>query len=103
MPTCVTDGVVVAPVGSVTVRVVVVGSVGTPLPAERMVGARWAFDAVYTPVDTQFLGDAESRGFKTMSGYELFFHQGLDAWTIFSGHTADPAQLRAALQTVPAG
>ena len=77
-----------------------VGSVGTPLPAERMVGARWAFDAAYTPVDTQFLGDAAARGLTVMSGYELFFHQGIDCWKIFSGHTPDPASLRAGLQAL---
>lgn len=80
-----------------------VGNDGTPLPPEFMNGARWAFDAVYTPIETQFLGDAEHRGLQIMSGYELFFHQGLDAWTIFSGQTADPAQLRAGLLALPAG
>ena len=67
-----------------------------------MLDAQWAFDAVYTPIDTQFLGDAQLQGLQIMSGYELFFHQGIDAWTIYSGHTADTAQLRAALQTIPA-
>jgi hypothetical protein len=28
----------------------------------------------------------------------LFFAQGLDAWTLFSGQPADPAALRAKLQ-----
>jgi len=72
-----------------------VGSEGTPLPPERMSGARWAFDAVYTPVDTQFLGDAAANGLKIMSGYELFFHQGIDCWKIFSGHAPDSETLRA--------
>ena len=35
-----------------------VGYDGTPLEREHMAGAAWAFDAVYTPVDTQFLKDA---------------------------------------------
>ena len=79
-----------------------VGYGGTPMPAALMRDAQWAFDAVYTPIDTQFLGDAQLQGLQIMSGYELFFHQGIDAWTIYSGHTADTAQLRAALQTIPA-
>mgnify|MGYP000692692727 CR=1 FL=1 len=77
-----------------------VGSEGTPLPVERMAGARWAFDAVYTPVDTQFLGDAAARGLKIMSGYELFFHQGIDGWKIFSGQAPDSETLRAGLQAL---
>lgn len=76
-----------------------VGYDGTPLPASAMAGARWAFDAVYTPVDTQFLVDAQAAGLSVISGYELFFGQGVDAYQIFTGLAVDPAQLRAALLT----
>lgn len=74
-----------------------VGYDGTPMPRQHMAGAAWAFDAVYTPVNTQFLTDAAAEGLTTISGYELFFFQGVDAWRIFSGKSVDPAQLRAAL------
>ncbi|MDU8913496.1 shikimate dehydrogenase family protein [Aestuariicoccus sp. MJ-SS9] len=74
-----------------------VGHGGTPLPAAAMTGAQWAFDAVYTPVDTQFLQDAEAAGLTILSGYELFFHQGVHAWALFSGAPLDEAALRAAL------
>jgi shikimate dehydrogenase len=74
-----------------------VGYGGTPLPRELMAGASWAFDAVYTPVDTQFLKDAEATGLTIISGYELFFYQGLHAWEIFSGRPIDEASLRRAL------
>jgi shikimate dehydrogenase len=50
-----------------------VGYGGTLLPRELMAGASWAFDAVYTPVDTQFLKDAKAEGLTIISGYELFF------------------------------
>jgi shikimate dehydrogenase len=60
-----------------------VGYGGTPLPREHMAGATWAFDAVYTPVDTQFLQDAGAEGLKILSGYELYFYQGLHAITLF--------------------
>ena len=39
-----------------------VGHGGTPVPRALMDGARWAFDAVYTPVDTRLLGDAAAAG-----------------------------------------
>ena len=74
-----------------------VGYGGTPLPREAMVGAQWVFDAVYTPVDTQFLQDAGAEGLKIISGYELFFYQGVHAWTHFSGLHLDEARLRAEL------
>lgn len=74
-----------------------VGIGGTPLPAETMQGATWAFDAVYTPVDTQFLQDARTAGLVVISGYELFFGQGVDAWDIFTGVDLDHAELRDAI------
>jgi hypothetical protein len=46
-----------------------VGIGGTPLPFEAMHSASWAFDAVYTPVDTQFLQDANRAGLTVISGY----------------------------------
>ncbi len=75
-----------------------VGYSGTPLPATAMVGVTWAFDAVYTPIETQFLQDAAAHGLTIVSGYELFFGQGIDAWTLFSGRPVDATALRRALQ-----
>ena len=63
-------------------------------PSSVMAGRRWAFDAVYTPADTQFLRDAASAGLATMSGYELFLHQGADAFRIFTGREVDRQELR---------
>lgn len=78
-----------------------VGYQGTPLPKAHMAEAAWAFDAVYTPIDTQFLEDAAEVGLTTLSGYELFFHQGVDAWLLFSGQAVDQRALRTALETEP--
>ena len=74
-----------------------VGHDGTPIPREHMHRAAWAFDAVYTPVDTQFLADAASAGLETLSGFELFFHQGAEGFEIFFGGSVDRARLRQAL------
>ncbi len=71
---------------------------GTPLPPAAMLGAQWAFDAVYTPVDTPFLQDAAQAGLTVISGYELFFGQGVDAWAIFTDLPLDHATLRTAIQ-----
>lgn len=74
-----------------------VGYEGTPLPAAAMDAPAWAFDAVYTPVDTQFLHDAAAAGARIITGYELFIGQGVDAWAIFTGLPLDEPQLRADL------
>lgn len=73
------DGVVNAtPVG-------MVGHEGSPLPPGITGHPKWAFDAVYTPAHTSFRGQMTARGAMFLSGYELYFHQGIDAHEIFSG------------------
>jgi len=71
-----------------------IGHSGTPLQSDAMQGANWAFDAVYTPVNTTFLLNAKARGLATISGWELFFFQGLQAWEIFSNLPCDETSLR---------
>lgn len=80
-----------------------VGYPGTPLPGAAMVGAEWAFDAVYTPPDTPFVTDAAAQGLAVISGWELFFWQGVHAWALFSGLPLDGPALRAALIAAPDG
>ena len=74
-----------------------VGHDGTPIPRTFMRGAAWAFDAVYTPVRTRFLADAEAAGLDTLSGFELFFHQGADGFELFFGESVDRVRLRRGL------
>ncbi len=71
-----------------------VGRPGTAIPAEIIPGAEWAFDAVYTPVETQFILDADAAGLQIISGYELFFFQGVNAWEFFCGLPIDQDRLR---------
>ncbi|WP_103334645.1 shikimate dehydrogenase family protein [Pseudotabrizicola formosa] len=71
-----------------------VGYEGTPLPREDLAAGQWVFDAVYTPVETRFLQDAGAAGLQVISGYELFFGQGVDAWGLFTGLPLDEARMR---------
>lgn len=61
------------------------GNPGSAVPARLLGGQRWAFDAVYTPVETEFKQQAEAAGLDVLSGYELFFHQGIQAFELFTG------------------
>ena len=95
-----TDAAALAPGAAGLVNCTPVGMVGyggTPLARPLMQGAEWAFDAVYTPVDTQFLTDASAERLQIISGYELFVGQGVDAWAIFTGLPLDEDRLRADL------
>ncbi|MCB2100273.1 MAG: shikimate dehydrogenase [Rhodobacterales bacterium] len=67
---------------------------GMPLPADAIGGQRWAFDAVYTPLWTDFLRCCQDRGLAVMTGFELFLFQGLDAFRCFTGITVDEDEVR---------
>ncbi|MCV2869638.1 shikimate dehydrogenase [Defluviimonas sp. WL0002] len=85
------DGVVNAtPLG-------MVGYPGSPVPEGMFPRDGWAFDAVYTPVTTPFRAQALAAGARFLSGWELFFFQGIDAFEIFTGYRPDdlPALRRA--------
>jgi shikimate dehydrogenase len=74
------------------------GREGTPLTAGANCAPRWAFDAVYTPEHTVFRGQVETLGASFLSGYELYIHQGLDAFRFFSGiEVSEPDWVRATL------
>lgn len=66
---------------------------GNPFPDEGFKSQRWAFDAVYTPVNTMFLEQCRQRGIETLSGFYLFLYQGLDAFKHFTGIAADAAKV----------
>lgn len=70
---------------------------GTPIPAELIQGPTWAFDAIYTPLETEFLAAARARGLAILSGYELFFYQGINAFEIFTGVQLEEQKLRDAM------
>jgi shikimate dehydrogenase len=79
------------------------GHPGSAVPLDRLGPQRWAFEAVYTPVDTPFKITSQRAGLKVLSGYELFFHQGVDAFGIFTGRTpSDLFELRRRLAETPA-
>jgi shikimate dehydrogenase len=68
---------------------------GSAIPAGLLPGRRWAFDAVYTPMETEFLLASRAAGLAIMGGYELHFYQGILAFQHFTGKMPhDLAELR---------
>tara|TARA_B110000438_G_scaffold247235_1_gene249276 strand:- start:265 stop:594 length:330 start_codon:yes stop_codon:yes gene_type:complete len=47
-------------------------SPGSAFAADLIGKQAWAFDAVYTPTDTQFLADCSHAGLTTLTGFDLF-------------------------------
>lgn len=65
---------------------------GIPLDPALFGGQKWAFDAVYVPLETEFLKAAHAAGLELVSGFDLFFYQGIDAFQTFANKEADAQQ-----------
>lgn len=66
---------------------------GSAIPASMISTATWCFDAIYYPVRTEFLRQAEAAGLPVMSGIDLFFFQGINSFKAFSSIDVDPKNL----------
>ncbi len=57
----------------------------TPWDANRFPNKSIAYDIVYNPLETRFLAEAKSAGCHTISGLEMFLHQGLAQFALWTG------------------
>jgi shikimate dehydrogenase len=73
------------------------GRPGSPLPEGTTGHPAWSFDAVYTPEFTRFRAQTERMGAEFLSGYELYFRQGVQAFEIFTGARPDIDWVRGVL------
>jgi shikimate dehydrogenase len=71
---------------------------GNPIPPAFVRDQTWAFDAIYTPLETTFLCDAREKALQVISGLELMFYQALDAFKIWTGRESQEAPLWALLR-----
>ena len=69
-------------------------SPGMPIDASYIGNQKWAFDAVYTPFDTQFLKACRQASLSVVNGFELFFYQGLESFEFWTGQCADEHDVR---------
>ena len=69
-------------------------SPGMPLDASCIGNQKWAFDAVYTPLDTPFLRTCRQANLSVVSGFELFFYQGLESFEFWTGQSVDEHDVR---------
>lgn len=74
-----------------------VGYGGNAFAGISLAGRKWVCDAVYTPLETEFLKESKAADIDILGGYELFLYQGIHAFELFTGRTVDAAALRQAL------
>ena len=58
----------------------------------------WAFDAVYTPTETEFLLACEAKGLQVISGFELFKHMAIRSFAAYTDIIPDPADVMPKLE-----
>lgn len=54
------------------------------------------YDIVYNPLKTQFIKLAQRNGYKTITGLDMFVHQGAKAFEIWTGKKAKPEVMKMA-------
>lgn len=68
---------------------------GIPAPAAAFQGLKWAADAVYTPLETEFIAMARRVRASAMTGQELAIGQAVDAFALFVGRPTPAEVMRA--------
>lgn len=68
-----------------------------PIPPDFFHSEHVVFDLVYRPLKTKLLAGAEQRGATTVSGLEMFLHQGSRAFELWTGRQMDLEAVRATI------
>jgi len=66
----------------------------TPVPQDLLKPSMLVFDAVYNPIQTRLLREAEELGCPTVSGFEMFVRQAVGQFELWTGQPA-PADVMA--------
>lgn len=69
----------------------------TPWPMNALPSDTVVFDLVYNPLKTRLVRMAEASGCATISGLEMFLHQGLKQFRLWTGRELDEDRARALL------
>ncbi|SNZ17357.1 shikimate dehydrogenase [Natronoarchaeum philippinense] len=70
----------------------------TPVPAEALHGDLAVLDAVYSPLETTLLRDADDAGATTIDGAWMLLYQGVEAFERWTGEDAPVAAMNEALR-----
>jgi shikimate dehydrogenase len=66
----------------------------TPVPKKRLASGMVVMDAIYNPVKTRLLVEAEERGCTTVDGVAMFVYQGARQFEWWTGLKAPVADMR---------
>ncbi|WP_435195739.1 shikimate dehydrogenase [Natronomonas sp. EA1] len=71
----------------------------TPVPAEALHGGLAVLDAVYKPLETRLLRDAQEAGATTVDGAWMLLYQGVEAFELWTGESAPVGAMNEALRS----
>ena len=66
---------------------------GTAFDRDLIGAQNWAFDAVYTPTDTEFLNDCNTAGLTLLTGFDLFRHMAMASFEAYTGIKPDVSDI----------
>lgn len=72
---------------------------GMAFEADQIGTQTWAFDAVYTPIETEFVQTSRAHGLQVLTGFDFFCHMALASFEVYAGRPADAGGM-AALQAL---
>lgn len=64
---------------------------GMAFKAEQIGTQEWAFDAVYTPIWTEFMETAKAKNLTCFTGFSLFKHMAVRTFKTYTGMDVEPA------------
>ena len=70
----------------------------SPVPASALHDELVVMDAVYSPLETRLLREADERGATTVDGGRMLLYQGVEAFELWTGEPAPVAEMDAALR-----
>jgi len=69
------------------------GFPGNPVPVSAVKKTHWAADVIYTPIETDFIKAAATKGARVMNGGGMCVHQAVEALRLFTGIEPDVARM----------
>ncbi len=72
------------------------GIPGLPIATSSIQAHHWVADVIYSPLETDLLKAARTRGARTMGGAGMCVHQAAEAFRLFTGVTPDVGRMHGA-------
>ena len=72
------------------------GFVGNPVPVDTIGASHWVADIIYSPIETELLTAARSKGARSMNGGGMCVHQAAEAFALFTSNLPDVERMHRA-------